>query len=67
MKRKTMERKTIKQGIGFKVYKYEGLIFVDTYGPFACGFDTMQGAAEHLYYAGLLPEKTAECLLNYEE
>lgn len=44
----------IERGIGYKIYKKDGIYFVETAGnkKFAVGHDTLQGAIEHAYYQG---------------
>lgn len=53
-----MQRKTIEQGIGYKIYFYCGTFFVSVIGKDICqGFSTIQGAREHAYYMGFRDSK----------
>ena len=63
-----MKRNIIKSGGIFTVYQYDhkGPYFVDLHGPFATGYDTLQGVAEFLYYQGMLPDKTIDALNNFK-
>lgn len=51
------QRQTVESGIGYKIYYYDGLFFVDFYRTKSDGFETLQGAIECVYYAGLRETK----------
>ena len=51
------KRETVERGIGYEIYFFEGLFFVDYFREESCGFDTLQGARESVYYAGLRETK----------
>ena len=48
------KRKTIESGIGYKIYYYKGLYFLETADDKhkANGFDTFEAACESAYYKG---------------
>ena len=50
-------RETVERGIGYAIYFFDGLFFVDFFNGKANGFDTLQGARESVYYAGLRETK----------
>lgn len=47
-------RKTIEAGLGYKIYYYNGLYFLETSSDNtkANGFDTFESACESAYYQG---------------
>lgn len=54
MKRK---EQTVETGFGYRIYFSDGLFFVDLYKPIIHGYDTLVGAKEAVYYAGLRDTK----------
>lgn len=50
-------RQTIERGAGYAIYYFDGLFFVDYFKGKADGFETLQGARESVYYAGLRETK----------
>ena len=50
-------RETVERGIGYKIYYLDGMFFVDYFREKADGFETLQGARESVYYAGLRETK----------
>ena len=57
-----MTEKLIHRGVGYKVYLKDGSYFVDTYGPFATGYNTLEAACEALYYGGYIESKSITSL-----
>lgn len=51
------ERTTLERGVGYIIYYYDGVYFLDTYRKRAEGFETLKGARESAYYKGLRETK----------
>ena len=54
-----MKRKTIETGLGYKIYLYKGMYFLETASDKdkANGFDTFEAACESAYYQGFRNSK----------
>ena len=50
-------REPVERGIGYVIYYFDGLFFVDFFRGKSDGFETLQGARESVYYAGLRETK----------
>jgi len=49
---------TVESGYGYRIYFYNGLYFVDLFFRNKCdGYETLAGARECVYYAGLRETK----------
>ena len=55
----TMARKeeTVERGYGYRIYFSEGIYFLDLYQNKTNGYDTLAGAKEAAYYAGVRDTK----------
>ena len=49
----------IESAIGYEIYYYKGLYFLDTYSGVCHGYETLAGACESAYYAGKRDRKEA--------
>lgn len=56
--------KTIAHGIGYRVYFSYGLYFVETGRNPIPGYESLQGAAEYLYYQGYIDSKSTVALAS---
>ena len=62
MKSSQITEKTIARGTGYRIYLNKGIYFADIHKTPIQGFETLQGAAEYLYYQGYIDRKAITAL-----
>lgn len=48
------KEKIVERGIGYEIYYSDGRFFINTYKAVNYSYETLRGAKEALYYAGLI-------------
>lgn len=51
------KEETVERGPGYRIYYNDGLFWVDLYKPIIHSYETLRGAKEAVYYAGLRDTK----------